>query len=178
MAQKTYILEILPNCIIGGFNCSHLAYCMHYNKSYYMHTCQRIETACEAKHPLRNFIFYAIFHSVDSIFCLITTFPFLPFYLLYDETCSWKIYRRDLHMPIPLIGLPSLVLRKKKKEWKQYQAALSESQFLLLTNAFHLRHASGRGYQSLNGLHLNLSIHSIKQKEGESKGGRWIFKEL
>lgn len=102
---------------------------MQYNKSYYVHTCQRIETACEAKHPFRNFIFYAIFHSVDSIFCLITTFPLLPFYLLYDETCSWKIYRRDLHMPIPLIGLPSLVLRKG--EWKQYLAALSESQFLL-----------------------------------------------
>lgn len=40
-----------------------------------MHSCQKTEMACEAKHPLRNFIFNAIFHSVDSIFCLITSFP-------------------------------------------------------------------------------------------------------
>ncbi len=79
MAQKSYILEILPNCIVRDFNCSHLAYCMQYNNSNYMHTCQRTETAYEAKHPLRNFIFNAIFHSVDSIFCLITTFPFFLF---------------------------------------------------------------------------------------------------
>lgn len=149
---------------------------MQCNRPYHMHTCQRIETACEAKHPLRNFIFNAIFHSVDSIFCLITTFlpsSFLSplgWHMLMKNLSAWSAYADSTDWVA--------VSCFEKKEWKQYRAALSESQFLRLTNAFHLHHVSGRGYQSQNGPYLNPSIHSIKQREEESKGGQWIFKEL
>lgn len=112
MAQKTYILQILPNCIMGG---SHLAYCMQYNNSYYMHTCQRIEMACEAKHPLINFIFNAVFHSVDSIFCLITTFlssflSALRWNMLMKNLSQWSAYANS-----PWLGCRLLFWEKGRK---------------------------------------------------------------
>lgn len=94
------IPDIPPNCIIEGYNCFIL---VHWAAP---SACQSTEAACEAKHPLRNLIFKAIYPRLHLLF----NNHFTPFSFLC--ALGWKVVMKnvplDLHMWIPLIQIANL----------------------------------------------------------------------
>lgn len=140
---------------------------------------RELKPACEAKHPLRNFIFNAIFHSVDSIFCLITTFPPSSFL----SALGWNVLMKNLSPRSAYADSPDWVAVScfERKEWRQYQTALSESQFLLFWQMhFICAPVSGkRVIRAGDGPPPKTSPSTPSHiKTERARGGRWIFKAL
>lgn len=140
---------------------------------------RELKPACEAKHPLRNFIFNAIFHSVDSIFCLITTFPPSSFL----SALGWNVLMKNLSPRSAYADSPDWVAvscfeRKGMKAISDGAEWISISPFL--TNAFHLRPCQREeGYQSRGRPPPKTSPSTPSHiKTERARGGRWIFKAL
>lgn len=155
--------EALPNCQIVGFHCYHLAACSTTSCTICI-LVRGIETVCEAKRPLRNFILNTTFHSVDSIFCLITAFPFFLFICFKMKHAHEKFNAVICICRFPWLGCRLLF-------WENGMKVISGSAEWISIFSSEQMHSISTvpAREVIRGrpaCYLNPSIHSGKHKEG------------
>lgn len=114
-----------------------------------------------------------LFYSLNSIFCLITAFLFF-FFICFRIIHAHK---KCIAM-ICICRIPWLVCHLLF--WGKWMKAIWGSiEWILISPADKcISSLPWRGYESWNGLYLNPSIHSIKQKEGIARESNEYLKNF